>query len=67
MAVKRDEIMTMDELAEHVKVSKSTPNKLAVVNGLPGQKICKRWRFHREASDDGVKHGLEPNRGRMSG
>ncbi len=57
MAVKRDEIMTMDELAEYLKISKSTLYKLAVENKIPGTKIGKRWRFHKDAIDEWVKHG----------
>ena len=49
MAAKSHDIMTMDELAEYLKISKSTLYKLAVDNKLPGQKIGKRWRFHKEA------------------
>jgi len=63
MAAKRNEIMTMDELAEYLKISKSTLYKLAVENKLPGQKIGKRWRFHKDAVDAWVKHGFEPKRG----
>lgn len=63
MAAKRDEIMTMDELAEYLKISKSTLYKLAVENKLPGTKIGKRWRFHKDAIDEWVKNGLDPKRG----
>jgi excisionase family DNA binding protein len=52
--------MTMDELAEYLKISKSTLYKLAVENKLPGQKIGKRWRFHRDAIDEWLK--LPPGR-----
>jgi excisionase family DNA binding protein len=55
MAAKPDDIMTMDELAEYLKISKSTLYKLAVENKLPGQKIGKRWRFHRDAIDEWLK------------
>jgi excisionase family DNA binding protein len=55
MAAKQHDVMTMDELAEYLKISKSTLYKLAVENKLPGQKIGKRWRFHREAVDDWLK------------
>ena len=58
MPINRDDIMTMDELAEYLKISKSTLYKLAQDNKLPGQKIGKRWRFHREAVDAWVMHGL---------
>jgi len=60
---KRDEIMTMDELAEYLKISKSTLYKLAVENKIPGTKIGKRWRFHKDAIDEWVKCGLDPKRG----
>ena len=58
MAVKRDKIMTMDDLAEYLKISKSTLYKLAVENKLPGTKIGKRWRFHKDAIDAWVKRDL---------
>ena len=57
MAAKRDEIMTMDELAEYLKISKSTLYKLAVEDKIPGTKIGKRWRFHKDAIDAWVKQG----------
>jgi excisionase family DNA binding protein len=56
MAAKRDEIMTMDELAEYLKISKSTLYKLAVDNKIPGTKIGKRWRFHKDAIDRWVQN-----------
>jgi len=52
MAAKQHDIMTMDELAEYLKISKSTPHKLATENKLPGQKIGKRWRFRKDAVDE---------------
>jgi excisionase family DNA binding protein len=51
-------ILTMDELAAYLKLSKSTLYKLAVEDKLPGQKIGKRWRFHKDAIDAWVTHGL---------
>jgi len=55
MPVGPHEIMTIDELAEYVKISKSTLYKLAQEGKLPGQKIGKRWRFHKEAIDGWLK------------
>ena len=57
MNAKHDEILTMDELAAYLKISKSTLYKLAVDGKLPGQKIGKRWRFHQDAIDEWVKSG----------
>ena len=51
MAVKSNEIMTLDELAEYLKISKSTLYKLAQQSKLPGQKVGKRWRFHKTVID----------------
>lgn len=55
MAVEREDIMTMDELAEYLKISKSTLYKLTQEQKLPGQKIGKRWRFHKDAVDEWLK------------
>ena len=46
-----NEVMTIDELAAYVKVSKSTLYKLVQNGKVPGQKIGKHWRFRREAID----------------
>ena len=49
------DIMTIDELAAYLKISKSTLYKLVQAGKLPGQKIGKRWRFHRDAIDGWLK------------
>ncbi|MHB1155875.1 MAG: helix-turn-helix domain-containing protein [Phycisphaerales bacterium] len=66
MATKREEIMTMDELAAYLKISKSTLYKLATEDKLPGHKIGKRWRFHKDAVDEWVKRGIKPGQGKAS-
>lgn len=50
-----EDIMTIDDLAEYLKISKSTLYKLAVEGKLPGQKIGKRWRFHKDAIDEWLR------------
>jgi excisionase family DNA binding protein len=52
MATSPTEIMTIEELADYLKVSKSTLYKLVQHGGLPAQKIGKQWRFHKNAVDD---------------
>ena len=59
MAEPSDKIMTIEELAEYLKISRSTLYKLLQDGKLPGQKIGKRWRFHKDAIDAWVTHGLE--------
>jgi excisionase family DNA binding protein len=42
-------VFTIEELSEYLKISKSTLYKLAQEGSLPGQKVGKHWRFHRDA------------------
>ena len=46
-----DEVLTIDELALYLKLSKSSLYKLAQVGKVPGQKVGKHWRFHKHAVD----------------
>ena len=55
MADRAAEIMTIGELAGYLKISKSTLYKLAQDGRLPGQKVGKRWRFHKDAIDSWLK------------
>jgi len=59
MASREDDIMTIDALAEYLKISKSTLYKLVQDGKLPGQKVGKRWRFHKEAIDGWLKQHPE--------
>lgn len=43
--------MTIDDLAAYLQVSKSSLYKLAQEGKVPGQKVGKHWRFHRETID----------------
>jgi excisionase family DNA binding protein len=51
MADRPDSVMTIAELAEYLKVSRSTLYKLAQEGRVPGQKVGRHWRFHRDAID----------------
>ena len=46
-----DAVLTIDELATYLKLAKSTTYKLAQEGKIPGQKVGRHWRFHREAID----------------
>lgn len=46
-----DKVMNSDHLALYLKLSKSTLYKLAVQGKLPGQKVGKHWRFHKDTID----------------
>jgi excisionase family DNA binding protein len=51
VAAKREQVMTIDELAAYLKVAKSTLYKLAQTGKVPGQKVGKHWRFRKESID----------------
>ena len=46
-----DMVMTIEELSQYLKISRSTLYKLAQEGKLPSQKVGRHWRFHREAID----------------
>lgn len=50
-----DQVMTIDDLSIYLKLSKSTLYKLVQEGKVPGQKIGKHWRFHREIVDSWLK------------
>ena len=64
MASEASEVMTIDELGAYLKISTSTLYKLAQEGELPGQKIGKRWRFHKGAIDDWLRQHPENSGGR---
>jgi len=51
MARIRDSVLTISELSTYLKVSKSTLYKLAQEGKVPGQKVGRHWRFHRDVID----------------
>jgi excisionase family DNA binding protein len=51
MTKNEESVLTIDELAEYLKISKSTLYKLAKEGKLPGQKVGRHWRFHRDVID----------------
>jgi len=44
-------VFTIEELAEYLKVSKSTLYKLAQEGRVPGQKVGRHWRFLKATID----------------
>ena len=51
MAKPQNTVLTIDELADYLKFSKSTFYDLARRGDIPGQKIGRYWRFHKVAID----------------
>lgn len=50
------DVMTIDDLAAYLQMSKSSLYKLAQTCRIPGQKVGKHWRFHRAAIDRWLSH-----------
>ena len=40
-----DEVLTIDEVAELLKVGRRSIYKLVKVEGFPGKKVLNKWRF----------------------
>jgi excisionase family DNA binding protein len=51
-ARRSDSVMTIDDLSAYLKVSKSTLYKLAQEGKVPGQKVGRHWRFHKDVVDE---------------
>ena len=50
------EVMTIDDLAAYLQVSKSSLYKLAQEGRVPGQKVGRHWRFHKAVIDHWLGH-----------
>ena len=49
------DVMTLNEVAEYLRIPRSTTYKLAQEGKLPGQKVGRHWRFHKQAVEDWLK------------
>jgi excisionase family DNA binding protein len=59
MQMKEVLVMTIDEVAEYLRIPRSSLYKLAQEGRIPCQKVGRHWRFRREALD----RWLEANQG----
>lgn len=57
-----DQVMTIEDLAHYLKLSKSTLYKLAQEGKVPGQKVGKHWRFKRDVIDTWLGSGTRNHR-----
>jgi excisionase family DNA binding protein len=62
MSTEPEQVMTIDELAAYLKVAKSTLYKLAQEGRVPGQKVGKHWRFHKEVIDQWLGENRDKER-----
>lgn len=61
-AVPTDAVFTIDELAVYLKLPKRTLYKLTQEGTVPGHKVGRHWRFHRETIDQWLT-STPPTRG----
>lgn len=54
-------LMTIDEVATYLKVSKETIYKLAQQSKIPASKIGNQWRFRKETIDIWLDESLSNN------
>jgi excisionase family DNA binding protein len=52
MLEKAETIMTIEEIAEYLKIPKSTVYKLAQEGKIPCQKVGRHWRFRKNTIDN---------------
>jgi excisionase family DNA binding protein len=51
MSTKQPSVMTVDEVAEYLRIPRASIYKLAQQGRIPCQKVGRHWRFHRAALD----------------
>ncbi|EMI54946.1 helix-turn-helix domain-containing protein [Rhodopirellula sallentina] len=61
MELHQDDVFTIDELATYLEVPKSTLYKLVQEGRIPGQKVGKHWRFHRDVIEQWLGKEHRPN------
>lgn len=52
---KNSDVMDIDDIARYLKLPKPTVYKLARDGRLPGRKIGRQWRFHKDTIDAYLK------------
>jgi excisionase family DNA binding protein len=53
-----DEIMTLEEVAEYLKLKPQTVYKWAQENQIPGAKLGKEWRFRKSILDEWIDQSI---------
>lgn len=53
------DILTVDEVAEYLKITKKTVYKMAVEKKIPAFRVGKFWRFKKTEIDEWIKSNRE--------
>jgi excisionase family DNA binding protein len=62
-----DEILTIREVADLLKINEKTAYKLAAAGKLPGFKVGGSWRFERQEITRWIKRKVEEQQGGNKG
>jgi excisionase family DNA binding protein len=54
-----EQLMTIDEVADYMQVSRFTVYRLVKSRQIPGTKIGRQWRFHKEEINRWLKEKSE--------
>lgn len=50
------EVMTISDLAAYLQLSQSSLYKLVQCGRVPGHKVGRHWRFHKDSIDRWLQH-----------
>lgn len=62
MTTRLPDVLTLNEVAEYLRIPRSTAYKLAQEGKIPGQKVGRHWRFWRSS----INEWLSSDTGRES-
>ncbi len=57
-----DHLMTIEEVAQYMRVSRFTVYRLAKRRSIPATKIGRQWRFQKEEIDQWVREQFQRER-----
>jgi len=57
MSTEQPPVMTVEEVAEYLRIPRASVYKLAQKGKIPCQKVGRHWRFRREAVDRWLENG----------
>ena len=58
---KKQEILTIEELSEYLKIPRSTLYKLCQEGRIPSQKVGRHWRFRKQTIDQWLDKERDKN------
>ncbi len=61
-AEKDDEILTLQEAADFLKVGRNAMSKMVNERKIPGKKVGREWRFSRQALIEWLKNGKQDSK-----